>query len=698
MKLLGISMLDHKFIYRTMLVCLSLALYEHSIAQDVPGIDVNSPTVSSSSSNKPTDANSYCQKVMSSTDAQRYTSKYVEILTKLNELINITGGSSPDSEMKKTINEVRRAFYLGMDDDSRSKTRGLVKKLNEVIPKKDSYNQDTVLLNYLPWFSGCASKLKDSPLKFIFFDPTLAGRQLSSFYETDVVGRNQKLQEIWGFPSLGGIYDRSIQEKTNLPIQGINPFWVTPLLFVSDDPNLKPEASQSIGRLDLIISQLNSKIQSIKEDIQLVETSRKSQTSGASSIASEVPIDSSKDQPITAIPRKLDQRAEGSNLPLISATEFCKRLTGSKELKEFAAIAKKAINYNIRYQFDTSDNLLAQWLLANSPTNPKIANKFKMDLNQVNEYLMNIEYAASQCALTLTGNDLLYIFAENLSGYDALVKQINEQLNNSKQEPGRVIDANGNIVQTVDSKKSVNQRLRIIGSFSGSYLNKWLTHGPGPGSGDRDRNKFWIPIATIVIDDSGKVIKNLYPEIEKNLLSQISDLENERAIAKAKMEKETKERTDREAAEKAIREAESSKWTKFRNSADGKLTLAYQYFQVVDVCFKMRKGYAVIFINELEYVDVSKKYKMIESILKPSLINKNTDKLWADAIERNQKYDNLEGTGLGSNPIKIDLIGLIKSNNKDNLMAAKNDCVAIYGRFNDMSIEVLGKEAPKKPN
>ena len=241
---------------------MSLVLYSllngHAYAQ----------TADSSTQSRPSDANSYCQKLIGSADANKYASKYAEVIDKFRELNTVSGQRPRDPEIVKVINQVRQAYYLGMDDDSRSNAKGLIKLINKAVPREDSYNQDNFLIRYLPWLSGCASKLIDSPLRYIFFDPTIGREVLKSFKEADTARQSEILMEIWDAPSLGGLYDKRVQEKTGLPNIGINPHWVTPFLFAVDVPDLKPEAVQSIGRLDSIISQLNLKIQMVKLDVQ----------------------------------------------------------------------------------------------------------------------------------------------------------------------------------------------------------------------------------------------------------------------------------------------------------------------------------------------------------------------------------------------------------------------------------------------
>ena len=84
--------------------------------------------------------------------------------------------------------------------------------------------------------------------------------------------------------------------------------------------------------------------------------------------------------------------------------------------------------------------------------------------------------------------------------------------------------------------------------------------------------------------------------------------------------------------------------------------------------------------------------KSIESKLKGSLSEKNTDKLWAMAEGRNRKYDASAGYGV----VYVDIIEHIKTNNKTNWIAAKEDCDTIVEFFRTQSNELLGKESLKK--
>ena len=120
---------------------------------------------------------------------------------------------------------------------------------------------------------------------------------------------------------------------------------------------------------------------------------------------------------------------------------------------------------------------------------------------------------------------------------------------------------------------------------------------------------------------------------------------------------------------------------------------------MLQTCNEIRKGYAIQFVNDTEFSAATKNIKAIEASLKPSLKDKNTDKLWSNAIERNKKWNPSEEssiiTGLTSG-FTIDLIDTIKTNNKLNWVTSQKDCSQFLVRFNGFSESVLGTEAPKK--
>ena len=313
---------------------------------------------------KPTDAASYCEKVMNSEVATRVTAKYALIRSKLNDVFALSGKNPNDPALRNFLSQTHQAFILGFDDDARSKTRLLVKKLNDAVPKKDAYNQDATILQYIPWFASCASKLKDSPLKFIFLDPS-DNRALAAFYGAESSTRNAKLQEIWDVPNLGGLYDRRIQEKTGLANIGINPRWVTPMLFLSDDSALKVEPSQSDARLDPILKQLDVHIASTKADMR--------------SFAND-----NKQSP----PLANDQQTPPTSGQVSNFQEYCQRLTSNSDVQKLLsglnAIGPESVLLDHTY-LDNKNRDLEKWV-AQKIANLKTPNEGRICMECIEDY------------------------------------------------------------------------------------------------------------------------------------------------------------------------------------------------------------------------------------------------------------------------------------------------------------------------
>lgn len=298
---------------------------------------------------QPTDAQSYCDKVASSPVADRISKKYVVVRGKLSELFELSGKNSSDPALARFIGQTRRAFTLGFDDESRSKTKLLVKRLNDAIPKKDAYNQDIAVLNYMPWFAACANTFKDSALKFIFLDPS-DNKALAAFYGSAPSARNTKLQELWEAPNLGGLYDRRIQEKVGLASMGINPLWVTPMLFLSADGTLTAEANEAEKRLDSLVSQLNTHIATLKADMQAFSSPNNQSPPVA------------QGQPVVVT---------SSTAPVSNFNEYCQRLTSNPEVKKLvaglAAEGRGSIFLKHTY-LDNKNRDLEKWVAKNMIT------------------------------------------------------------------------------------------------------------------------------------------------------------------------------------------------------------------------------------------------------------------------------------------------------------------------------------------
>lgn len=340
-------------------------------------VQSNSANAGTPKSNKPSDANSYCEKVMSSEAAANVGKKYVATVEKLNELLALYGGNHNDPTYQKFANLANKAFLLGLDDSDRSKTKALVKLLNEKIPPKDAYNQDVVVVNYIEWFNTCAQKLKDSPIKFIFFNPINLS-VVSDYYKSNRMPTSGTLQGIMGLPSMG----RFGPETENAPASlGINPQWVSPMLFLADEGPLKVESTFAIERLDSIIVALGTQIESIKKERELFAKSQSSTASGADQqppLNSSSPVPTSSRQP-TAGSTTSPKSNSGE---ITSFSQYCERLTSNESAKtlvtNLAAAGKESIHLNHTY-LDNSRKDLSKWVEIN------LVNAIKNDPDSIKE-------------------------------------------------------------------------------------------------------------------------------------------------------------------------------------------------------------------------------------------------------------------------------------------------------------------------
>lgn len=231
------------------------------------------------------------------------------------------------------------------------------------------------------------------------------------------------------------------------------------------------------------------------------------------------------------------------------------------------------------------------------------------------------------------------------------------------------------------SKDKDPERLIIDKNFEGRYVNSQQAS-----------------LLAFLFDGADDFISKIKPnpvaEYQKSAQARLEEEErNRKNAARQKAAEEASAKADQEW------EAENKKnWAReeaFLNSPEGKLVFAYQRYQVVQVCHEMRKGLALQFITAQELANSQEKMKKMETQLRKSLKDKNTDALWAKAEERNRKWDLTGGFG-GKNPITTDLIEHIKTTNKTNWPAAKSDCQTMFVQFNEHANELLGTEKIKK--
>ncbi len=160
----------------------------------------------------------------------------------------------------------------------------------------------------------------------------------------------------------------------------------------------------------------------------------------------------------------------------------------------------------------------------------------------------------------------------------------------------------------------------------------------------------------------------------------LSDFDNRTAISIDNYKK-GKAQDEARAIENKKYKDEVAAQKSYLNSPDGQLIYTYERFQIVDLCHSGRKEYAVKYVTDGEFSDLKSKVKSIENKLKGSLVEKNTDKLWAKAEANNR---NFMGTGL-------DAIEVFKNKGGDRILC-NNAAIEI----NDVANNVLGKESLKK--
>ena len=183
-----------------------------------------------------------------------------------------------------------------------------------------------------------------------------------------------------------------------------------------------------------------------------------------------------------------------------------------------------------------------------------------------------------------------------------------------------------------------------------------------------------------LFDGADEKIQTTFPKLVQTYESEVQATTSQQERYR-KDAQEKKAREEANAAIEAKRKQELDKQNAidaaFLATSDGQLTSTYQKFQVIQTCYEIRPEFAVKFVSENEYSDFRSRMKSIESKLKNSLTEKNTDKLWAMAEGRNRKYDASAGYGV----VYLDLIEHIKTNNKTNWTAAKEDCDTIVRYF-----------------
>lgn len=191
-------------------------------------------SVSFAQATRPTDAASYCAKLKSIPGISEYASNIISAAKTIGTI------AKEDPEKAK---EFIKLYSRGADDARGTLGKQLLERINKAVPKKDAYNQDAVLANYMAWFASCASQLRTEkglqPESVVFLNPL--SQEINKFYSAPADQRASTLNQIMGPSGLGELHTRSIENATGLTFAGINPRWVLPVAIAMEgSENLLP--------------------------------------------------------------------------------------------------------------------------------------------------------------------------------------------------------------------------------------------------------------------------------------------------------------------------------------------------------------------------------------------------------------------------------------------------------------------------
>lgn len=312
-----------------------------------------------------------------------------------------------------------------------------------------------------------------------------------------------------------------------------------------------------------------------------------------------------------------------------NAVEYCEVIKNSPLVKEYVSALAKAVGKNALkinddvdsfayMRLDNQDGLLQQWVLrSKSPTG-------ESGKTATTNFGRNVVEWASQCAAENNSNDLFLFFVEGLSNPDKL-KQLREKARiayaavNSTSQKTR-LDENGKpVVQVVN-----NKRLDFDLGYENSRYNV-------------DTYTMWVTLSAFALPNGLAALEST----GKNNAKQLSDMVDQTLIAheqrNGKALAEQKEKDKIEVQRVAAENKEKAEAAAAKNSPNKLLFDAYEAFQIVQACFDARKGYAAVYVNDVELTDAKEKMRKIESALKPKLTGMTSDQLWAKAAAENDR-------------------------------------------------------------
>lgn len=351
-----------------------------------------------------------------------------------------------------------------------------------------------------------------------------------------------------------------------------------------------------------------------------------------------------------------------------TATEFCESIKANPLVQEYLPVLRKAVQTKVTaydkemrnavgMRFDTPDGQLREWVeTMPSPT----GEPNKTSYSNFGRYVVSW---ASLCAARNNDNDLFLFFLSDLRDSDAIAKLRGKAKDAIKVYGATTVatklDANGQPIQlTTRSEEKLKFDLGYEDSSFGLESPLWVT-----------LSAFMLPNGTTAMQSTGKGKATV-------LMAQIDQAVAANDIRKVQVEAENKQRekTEADTAAKqakilAVKEVE-------KNTPNALLQQAYQAIQLVQTCSDVRKGYATIYISDVELNDAKEKMRKIESALKPKIVGETTDQIWNRASTENANYIRGVKTATYTN--------------------GRNYCDLFKRDMTGVSEKVLGKEVPQK--
>lgn len=207
------------------------------------------------------------------------------------------------------------------------------------------------------------------------------------------------------------------------------------------------------------------------------------------------------------------------------------------------------------------------------------------------------------------------------------------------------------------------------------------------------QNLYWLMLFPTGSEEAiNSANPKLISQLDDELSRRVRNIEFQNK-QEASRQSEINERNQK-ARQKAQELEEKNKQEQiFANTPDGQLTIAYQNFQIIQLCHDLRKDFSVKFIGPTDYEDYRSKIKRIEQTLIKQTKEKDVNKLFALAERRNRTFN----PTMGQADVELDVINTITNNAKGaNFLTAKQDCDFFVNMFRNNVEKTLGQESIKK--